>query len=146
MSDPVRETGRRVRNWGRWGAEDEIGTLNYVTPDVIVKAARLVKRGIVFSLALPFDQNGPAVNHPRRFNPIHRMTLTGPDFTTGAIRLPGGVGLTDDVIIMPLQCGTQWDALSHCFLDGRLYNGYDANLVSSQGRRGRGSSTWRVGS
>lgn len=138
MSDVVRETGRRFRNWGRWGAEDEIGTLNFITPDMIVKATQLVKRGAVFSLALPFDKNGPAVNHPRRFNPIHRMTLTGPDFTTGAVRLPGGVGLTDDVVTMPLQCGTQWDALSHCFLDGRMYNGYDANLVSSQGAKRAG--------
>ena len=61
------------------------------------------------------------------------MTLTGPDFTTGAITRPGGVGFTDDLVVMPLQCATQWDALSHCFLDGQLYNGYDANTVSSAG-------------
>lgn len=138
MTDRVRSTVERYRNWGRWGPDDEIGTLNYISADNIVRAARLVRRGVLFSLALPFDKNGPAVNHPRRFNPIHRMTLTGPDFTTGSIRLPGDVGLTDDVIIMPLQCGTQWDALSHCFLDGRLYNGFDANLVSSQGAKRNG--------
>ena len=47
MSDIVRETGARYRNWGKWGADDECGTLNYITPDAIVKAARLVKRGAV---------------------------------------------------------------------------------------------------
>ena len=63
------------------------------------------------------------------------MMLTGPDCTTGAVKFPGGVGFTDDMVVMPLQCATQWDALSHCFLDGQLYNGYDANEVSSRGAR-----------
>ena len=138
MADIVRETGLECRNWGKWGPDDERGTLNYITPEAIVKAARLVKRGAVFSLAIPFDNQGPQINQPRRFNPIHRMILTGPDFTTGAVRRPGNVGFADDMVIMPLQCATQWDALSHCFLDGRLYNGYDANLVSSEGARKNG--------
>jgi len=66
------------------------------------------------------------------------MILTGPDFTTGALKRAGGVGFADDMVIMALQCGTQWDALSHCFLDGKLYNGYDANLVSSEGAKKNG--------
>ena len=40
--DPIRETGKRLRNWGKWGADDERGTLNYITPDAIVKAAGLI--------------------------------------------------------------------------------------------------------
>jgi kynurenine formamidase len=115
-----------------------LGTLNFITPELIVKAARLVKRGVTFSLAIPFDNTGPQINQPRRFNPIHRMILTGPDFTSGAVTRPGGVGFADDMVIMALQCATQWDALSHCFLDGKLYNGYDANLVSSQGAKKNG--------
>ena len=138
MGDIVRETGQRYRNWGKWGPDDERGTLNYITPETIVQAAGLVRRGAVFSLAIPFDSQGPQVNQPRRFNPIHRMILTGPDFTTEAVKRPGGVGFADDMVIMPLQCATQWDALSHCFLDGHLYNGYDANLVSSEGAKKNG--------
>ena len=138
MADIIRETGKRCRNWGRWGPDDERGTLNYITPDAIVEAARLVKRGAVFSLAIPFNAKGPQINQPRRFNPIHRMMITGPDCTTGAIPFPGGVGFSDDMVIMPLQCATQWDALSHCFEDGRMYNGYDANEVSSRGAKRNG--------
>jgi kynurenine formamidase len=138
MADIVRETGLKCRNWGKWGADDELGTLNYITPAIVQRAASLVKRGVTFSLAIPFDSSGPQINQPRRFNPIHRMILTGPDFTTGAFTRPGGVGFADDMVIMALQCATQWDALSHCFLDGRLYNGYDANLVSSQGAKRNG--------
>src|SRR6185295_4803217 len=141
MSDLVRDTGRRLRNWGKWGPDDERGTLNYIAPSSIVGAARLVKRGAVFSLAIPFDSKGPqsaTSSSSRRFNPIHRMMLTGPDCTTGAITFPGGVGFTDDMVIMPLQCATQWDALSHCLLDGQIYNGYDANEISSRGAKRNG--------
>jgi len=138
MADAVREMGAKCRNWSRWGPNDELGTLNYITPETIVAATRRVRRGVTFSLAIPFDNTGPQINQPRRFNPIHRMILTGPDFTTGAFKRPGGVGFADDMVIMALQCGTQWDALSHCFLDGRLYNGYDANLVSSEGAKKNG--------
>jgi kynurenine formamidase len=138
MGDMIRDTGKRCSNWGKWGADDELGTLNYITPEMIVKSARLVKRGVTFSLAIPLDSSGPQINQPRRFNPIHRMILTGPDFTTGAFKRPGGVGFADDMVIMALQCATQWDALSHCFLDGKLYNGYDANLVSSEGAKRNG--------
>src|SRR3989454_701672 len=138
MADIVRDAAMKYRNWGKWGPDDELGTLNYITPEIIVKATRLVKRGVNFSLSIPFDSTGPQINQPRRFNPIHRMILTGPDFTTGAFTRPGGVGFADDMVIMALQCATQWDALSHCFLDGKLYNGYDANLVGSQGAKKNG--------
>ena len=138
MADIIREMGAKCRNWGKWGPDDEVGTLNYITPEKIAAAARLVKRGVTFSLAIPLDNTGPQINQPRRFNPIHRMILTGPDFTSGAFKRPGNVGFADDMVIMALQCATQWDALSHCFLDGKLYNGYDANLVSSEGAKKNG--------
>ncbi len=40
----------------------------------------------------------------------------------------GYVRGNDDLIIMPLQCATQWDALSHMFFEGKMYNGYDGTL------------------
>src|SRR5882724_882518 len=143
MADTVREMGAKCRNWSRWGPNDELGTLNYIAPETIVRATRAVRRGVTFSLAIPFDNTGPQINQPRRFNPIHRMILTGPDFTTGAFKRPGGVGFADDMVIMALQCGTQWDALSHCFLDGRLSNRYAAPLVTtgSATKSGRGTSS-----
>jgi len=136
MSDIIRETAARCNNWGKWGPDDERGTLNYITPAAIARAAQLIRRGALFSLAIPFDAKGPQVaGNPRRFNPIHRMMLTGADYASGSLKLPGGVGFSDDMIIMPTHCATQWDALSHCFLDGKMYNGYDATEISSQGAR-----------
>ena len=125
---------RRCRNWGRWGDDDERGTLNFVTPEKIVAAARLVRRGRVFPLAIPFDQSGPQSGLHGRFNPIHGMAFDGGD----TLPLPHGIGFADDTVFMPLQCATQWDALSHAFDRGKLYNGYDAREVSSLGARRNG--------
>src|SRR3954452_20244346 len=55
----VKKAAERCKNWGRWGKNDEIGTLNFTTPEDIVAAAQLVKKGKVISLALNYDQYGP---------------------------------------------------------------------------------------
>lgn len=137
--DTVRALCDRHGNWGRWGADDELGTLNLVRPEHVVAAARLVRRGAVFSMAVPFDENGPQSGHLGRFNPIHLMIRDGADVIAGSsVRdFYGGVDKhfrgTDDLIIMPLQCGTQWDALAHVVFDDRIYNGYGAEWVGSKG-------------
>lgn len=129
----------RFRNWGRWGPDDEIGTVNYITPARIVEAARLVRQGKVISLALPFDANGPQTGRFGRVNPIHQMVATGTDHVAGHQRVldfevgPYGFGYADDTITMYLQTGTQWDGLSHIFHRGKMWNGYDARLVNSSG-------------
>src|SRR3712207_6246231 len=80
----VQKAAERCKNWGRWGPNDEIGTLNFTTPEDIVAAAQLVKKGKVISLALNYDERGPQggkTKYPAlgRFNPIHIMTRTGTD-------------------------------------------------------------------
>ena len=133
----VHKAAQRCRNWGRWGKDDEIGTLNFTTPDDIVAAAQLVRKGKVISLALNYDQHGPQggkTNYPAlgRFNPIHMMTRTGTDAYSGVLdhrKIRG----TDDIIIMPLQCGTQWDGLGHILYYDQMWNGYDCRNVTSGG-------------
>lgn len=129
----LREVAERCSNWGRWGANDEIGTLNFIEPADIVAAAGLVRRGQVFSLGLNFDRNGPQRGlWGNRFNPIHSMLATGTDAVAGT-QDAGGLRYADDAVSMPLQCGTQWDALGHIFFDDKMWNGYDAQLVDSNG-------------
>ena len=102
-------------------------------------AARLVRRGQAISMALPFDESGPQTGAFGRFNPIHLMIRDGADAIAGtSVRdFYGGVDRhfrgTDDMIIMPLQCGTQWDSLGHVVYDNKIYNGYGAEWVSSKG-------------
>jgi kynurenine formamidase len=134
----IRETAERCRNWGRWGDGDELGTLNFVTPERIVAAARLVRKGAVFPLAIPFDQKGPQSGRGGRFNPVHTMIADGSDAVAGNQRFRHGFGGADDIVTMPLQCATQWDALSHIFDEGRMWNGYSAAEVSSAGARRNG--------
>jgi len=55
----LRDAAEKYKNWGKWGPDDEIGTLNHTRPEDIVAAARLVRKGKVISLALNFDNNGP---------------------------------------------------------------------------------------
>jgi kynurenine formamidase len=132
--DTVREWGRRYSTWGRFGPDDELGALNFITPRCILEATSLPRRGQVISCALPFDQNGPQTGAGGRHNPIHAMLSHGGDALAGAQdHLPGGFRYADDMITMALQCGTQWDSLAHVFYDGRMYNDRDIRLVTGQG-------------
>ena len=70
--DQVEAAIRRLSNWGRWGADDELGTVNLITPNKRVEAAALVRTGRVFSLAIPLDESGPQPPFERRLNPRHR--------------------------------------------------------------------------
>jgi len=136
-SDPEGEISRRAsayRNWGRWGEDDVLGTLNFIDDDKRVEAAGLVRHGRVVSLAQRFDTDGPQKGWRRRTNPVHTMTDTGVDAERGNQGFPHGMGGADDVIAMPLQCSTQWDGLGHIFDHGRAWNGRRAgDVVTSEG-------------
>ncbi len=134
----LRATAEKCKNWGRWGPDDQIGTLNFVSPEDVIKAGALIKRGKVFSLGPNFDRNGPQKGlWGNRFNPIHTMLATGTDAVAGT-QDEGGLRYADDTVNMPLQCGTQWDALGHIFYDDKMWNGYDARLVDSDGAKKNG--------
>jgi kynurenine formamidase len=131
IHEGVRRLAPVVSNWGRWGDDDELGTLNYITPEKVVAASRLVRQGIIFSLAIPVGIDGPA-GMPLRPNPFHMMTATGVD-TVQPFAYSGGAKYTDDAIFMPLQSSTQWDALAHVYYGEHLYNGFSAGEVDSRG-------------
>lgn len=122
-----REVGRRLSNWHRWGPDDELGTLNLITPEAVVTAAGLVRTGRIFDLGIPFASDGPQPGGAR-INPVHLMRDTG----AGQV-YPGGMHFADDYVFMPLQAGSQWDALSHVYYDDLLYNGYPASAVGPRG-------------
>jgi kynurenine formamidase len=133
--ETVRELAQRHRNWGKWGSGDELGTLNYITAEKVVAAAGLVRQGRVISLAIPFDADGPQSGFAGRVNPIHYMLQDGGDIASGAQDFLPGLRYCDDAVSMPLQCATQWDALSHIYFDGKMYNDRGPELVTSSGAR-----------
>ena len=130
----IYEAAKALSNWGRWGADDQIGTLNHVTPEDVVAAARLIRKGKVFGLGIPLDQNGPQRGlFGGRWNPIHTMLATGTDAIAGRFDNTNKFRFSDDAINMPVQAATHWDSLGHIFLDDKMYNGFDARLVDGGG-------------
>ena len=128
------EIAKRVSNWGRWGPDDERGTLNLITPEVVKRAAGCVRRGRVFSLGLAFGADGPQPGVGVRFNPMHYMSAIGESIGGGGLRFC----YSDDIVHMPLQCATQWDALAHVHYAGQIYNGFAADEVLTTSGASRG--------
>ncbi|MGY1641908.1 cyclase family protein [Geodermatophilus sp. SYSU D00703] len=138
----IAAAAKRCSNWGRWGADDVLGTLNFLDEAKRVEGARLVRRGVSFSLAQSFDMNGPQKGWRRRTNPVHTMLDTGVDAERGTQGFPHGIGGADDVVFMPLQASTQWDGLGHIFDHGNAWNGRRAgDVVTSEGDQVTGIET-----
>ncbi|WP_146339761.1 cyclase family protein [Nesterenkonia sp. NBAIMH1] len=136
-NDPAGEVTLRAeayRNWGRWGEDDVLGTLNFIDSAKRTQAARLVTEGITVSLGQEFNEDGPQKGWKKRNNPVHTMTGTGLDAERSLDAFPHGIGGADDLIMMPLQCSTQWDGLGHIFDRGYAWNGRRAgDVVTTQG-------------
>ncbi|HEY7383302.1 MAG TPA: cyclase family protein, partial [Beijerinckiaceae bacterium] len=130
----IYEAADKLSNWGRWGKEDQIGTLNHVTPDNIAAAAQLVRKGKVFGMGIPLDRHGPQSGlFGGRWNPIHTMLATGTDALAGRFDETNKLRYADDAINMPVQSATHWDSLGHIFLDDKMYNGHNAKHVDGGG-------------
>jgi kynurenine formamidase len=139
-ADWVREEGARLRRWGKWGESDGKGALNLVTQERILDAVQMVRRGQVFSLAMPFGPGGPQPDRGR-FNPKLTMVEIG-----NQENLPGGFQYADDTVFMSLQGATQWDALSHAFYDGVMWNGKSVQeSITEQGASENSVTSFRDG-
>lgn len=131
---------RESSNWGRWGAADERGALNLLTPETVRAAASVVRDGRVLSLSLPIRgaTSGPApttVPHLRgRPLPQHFMSVDGGDYAAGTRPIGDGLKVADDALIVsPHGTTTHMDALCHMWADDELYNGHPASRVRSYG-------------
>ncbi|HIN10619.1 MAG TPA: cyclase family protein [Acidobacteria bacterium] len=113
---------QELTNWGRWGQDDEIGTLNLITPEKRRQAAALVRDGISVSLARDAETE-EAIDNPRPY----QVTP---------------LGITADEIRVSYHgfMHTHLDFLNHNFIgDGVTYNGYqpDPAVVAAQGGHSR---------
>jgi len=117
-------------NWGKWGPDDEVGSLNYLGPEQVVSAARLVTSGKTFTLQrLIGDPKGDPV-WPGR-TPAERTQILDESTwdSADAPAYPGGLHYADDKINAYLQGSTQYDALGHVWYGGQIWNGYDARTT-----------------
>ncbi len=131
-SDEILAVAERVNNWGRWGDDDQRGTVNFVTDDVVVAAMASVRSGKRFSLAFPLQNAGLQTGAmPGRINPLRTMVaLNNP-----VIGDPTLFCTSDDVVTMGLQAATHWDGLCHAGYDDRLYGGRTLREHRRQRRR-----------
>jgi kynurenine formamidase len=124
------ELAEKVNNWGRWGTDDERGTLNFITPEVVRSAADSVHTGRSFPLAIPLSSDGPQIGMiPGRINPLKTMLMIN-DPMTGNI---DEFCTSDDTVTMGLQAGTHWDSLAHATYSNRIYNGAPISSLTAKG-------------
>ena len=121
----------RVNNWGRWGDEDQRGTLNLIGEAARRRAATCVRTGEAFALGLPLSEHeGIQIGLvPGRSNPVRTMVAVNQPLSDD----PGWICSSEDSVTMALQAATHWDALAHVSYGGRLYNGRPASSVTDAG-------------
>lgn len=118
----------RCSNWGRWGDEDERGTLNLITPEVRRRAATLVRDGTTVSCAHPINTVGDADNPSPA---VHMMIRAG-----DVANVRGITSTADYLAIAPHGVAhSHLDALCHFFWGGKIYNNRPITAVTSIGAR-----------
>ena len=106
-------------NWGDFGDDDELGRLNYLTPEVRRRAARYVQEGLTFCLSLPLNLPGGTVIHRLRHPPRLSALARGEDGTLNynyplANEQAGATDIvSDDVVTLATQYSTHWDTFAH---------------------------------
>ncbi|HEV7888721.1 MAG TPA: cyclase family protein [Acidimicrobiales bacterium] len=134
LPDELRALAAEVSNWGRWGEDDELGTLNLIDGEAVARGVAAARTGARIPLAIRLDANGPQMgNVPGRINPLHTMVAINQTYTGG----DGDACFNDDTVTMGLQAGTHWDSLAHVSYDGLLYNGFPASSVTADRGVGR---------
>ncbi len=126
----------RLNNWGRWGTDDQLGTLNHITEETRRQAASLVREGRSVSCANPIATRAVVADERRNRVPAdHRMSVS-------PVSSGDYIGLSYHGFV-----NTHIDALCHIFTGprGRLYNDRPSDLVTEEGARTNSVDFWRDG-
>jgi kynurenine formamidase len=116
-----------LSNWGRWGTDDQRGTLNLITPDVTLRACRLVQEGATVSCARAWSYEAASDINSRRV-PVHYMIGSGEAYRPG--EGPDRQVASDFIgVAFHGQTVTHIDSLAHFMWDGHLYNGASSRLI-----------------
>ena len=119
-----------LSNWGRWGSDDQHGTLNLITPEKTVQAAQLVREGATVTCARTIGYDAePDLPNP----PLHYMVESGDGWFGGnkLSSIPVAVAVDFIGLVFHGHAITHIDSLGHFFWDGKMYNGQPAHLVST---------------
>ena len=115
-------TNEKLSNWGRWGPDDQIGVLNLLqNTSSVLEAIKLVKKGDVYSLAVPLEKEGPQFPlFHKTWRVSHWQHLYDPE-----------LDIIDDVIAMETHSGSHIDGLGHSWHEGQFYNGFSSDKYAS---------------
>lgn len=129
-NDELRTIFGEVSNWRRWGPDDERGALNFITDDMVRRAASSVSLGLNVSCARKLPVN-PSIENPRPA--LHMMMQGGDDCVVHGL----GMESTSDFIGVAFHgmATSHIDALCHVFVDGLMYNGFQGTEVKSTGAK-----------
>ncbi len=111
---------KELSNWGRWGKDDQRGTVNLITPAVRKQAAALVKDGVSVSLARDTDLH-KAIDNASPY--VIKMSPPA----------DGQFNMDEQTVSFHGQAHTHFDALSHVFRDGLMYNGFPESKIKPNG-------------
>jgi kynurenine formamidase len=118
-------------NWGRWGADDEVGCLNYLDASQVLRGVAAVRSGKVFTLQMQIGEAGGELSYPGRPPARHAMTQDRSSYLDGTVQsLPGGLQYADDTITMCLQGTTHVDGLGHAWYGDQIWNGHPAESTN----------------
>jgi len=120
-----------LSNWGRWGADDQLGTLNLITPAKRLQAARLVQDGVPVTCARPISTDIAA---DTTFQPMRLMVDSGEGRDTcSPERVLERRGAAEFIgMVFHGYTITHVDTPAHYFWKGRIYNGRSCNLITSR--------------
>jgi len=109
-----------AQDWtkSKWGPDDEIGAANYMKPELVLKAASLIKTGKTYALGIPVDSKTPAYP-PRAF----KITIVQPGQAGNSGLGPTKTTYNDDILDTWVGIGSQLDGLGHIGVDHVYYNG-----------------------
>lgn len=125
---------RRFNNWGRWGADDNLGTLNHITPERRRAAVALARDGMTVSLANPLATAAVVGEHRNAQPAEHRMNV-------GANACSDYIGVSYHGFV-----NTHIDALCHIYTeDGKLYGGRPSSDITPTGATCNSVDAWRSG-
>jgi len=115
------------KNWGKWGPDDEVGSLNYLTCTEVLRGVQHVESGETFTLQVKMGNPEGDPIWPGRESIQRKNVMDESFFARGeGDETPGGAHYSDDVATIFLQASTQYDSLGHVWYDGQIWNGYDA--------------------
>jgi kynurenine formamidase len=117
---------KELSNWGRWGKDDQMGTVNLITAATRKRAAAMVREGVSVSLSRDTEKE-KAIDNPQPFG--HQMNNTGAN--------PAGSAFSVDSysVLYHGYAHTHMDSLCHMFYEGKMFNGYSQQEVGPQGAR-----------